>query len=99
MRASVPHTLERKHLTKCEGYEQPHIVKGLYRWSAVVRGAVDTGCGRNHSGLEVSEQFVFLEGRKEDEKDYSVAFDGAGRVHKRRAGARAGGNGRHSRKQ
>jgi hypothetical protein len=66
MRASVPHTLERKHITKCEGYEQPHIVKGLYRWSAVVRGAVDTGCGRNHSGLEVSEQFVFLEGETKE---------------------------------
>jgi hypothetical protein len=59
MRASVPHTLERKSFYECEGYEQPHIVIGLDRWSAVVRGAVDTGCGRNHSGLEVSEQFVF----------------------------------------
>src|SRR6266404_2955682 len=89
MRASVPHTLERKHITKCQGYEQPHIVKGLCRWSAVVRGAVDTGCGRNHSGLGVSEQFVFLEGRKENEKGYSVAFDGIGRVNERRAGARS----------
>ena len=44
------HTLKRKHYRERKGKKPlTNTCYCLYRWSAVVRGAVDTECGRNHT--------------------------------------------------
>src|SRR5262252_8778670 len=61
-----------RRIANQERFQPFSLCYGLYRWSAVVRGAVDTGCGRNHIRLVPDQVRQTISG-EDDEKDWFIS--------------------------